>query len=207
MSTEKTKIVFSTGPFSNLVVDGYATVEDFDKDAGKAGECLEYANENLLYRGGIEEIQSKATPEIEALSGIKRATDEEKTAKAQARVKDPAATKVKPILEGFIKYVNGVKAAVTEEVWASIVAKVTEVAAATPLDASPSHRQAPVNKAITEKAVAIVALDEATREAKIAKLQATVPEFDLERDSAGVPEVPSLAKLIQTYFEKLKSEL
>lgn len=204
--SDKINIVFGTGPFENLVVHGYGSVEDFDKDAGTTGACLEFANTNLLYRGGTDEIQEKLVPEIEAISGIKRAVDEEKTAKAQSRVKDPA-TKVKPIYEKFLKYSNSVKAAVSPEVWATIEVKAKEIALSTPLDASPSHRQAPINKSITEKAVAINALDEGTREAKISKLLGVVPEFDLERDSAGVPEVPSLAKLIQTYFEKLKSEL
>jgi hypothetical protein len=198
--SDKPTLTVNTGPFKSVAVLGHASIEDFDREAGKVGAALEEADFSLIYRDTLPEIHSAVVEAIEKLSGISRNVNAEATAKLQARAKDGVT--VAPVLENFVPYANRVKANVDAEVWATIDAKFREVALATPVSAAPSVRTgggAP-SKANQEKADGLLQLDPDTLETKIEKLMAAAPAFNLARDEDGKPERVSLARLIGAWL-------
>lgn len=210
--SEKPKLVVSTGPFKNIVVLGHASVDDYDKEAGKVGSCLEDADTNVLYRSTLPDIHDKALKEVESLSSVSREANADATAKAQARenaaaIKANREAKTVTVHETPVTYFERVKALVDEATWASIDAKFREVALATPIDASPSKRVGQPPKDCQEKAAEILTRDDAGVESALAKLGTLVPNFDLETTADGRPDAMSLARFIQAYTQAQKSAL
>lgn len=198
--SDKPTLTVNTGPFKSVAVLGHASIEDFDREAGKVGAALEEADFSLIYRDTLPEIHSAVVSDIEVLSGIKRNVNADATAKLQARAK--AGVTVADVLENFVPYANRVKANVDEETWKAIDAKFREVALATAVSAAPSVRTgggAP-SKANQEKADGLLQLDADTLETKVEKLMAAAPNFSLARDEDGKPERVSLARLIGAWL-------
>jgi hypothetical protein len=205
MSTEKPKLVVTTGPFKNIIILGHSSVEERDTEAGKVGSTLEDADYSDIYRSTLPEIHDKATKVIEDLSGIPRGINEAQTAKNQARLKDGKVAK--PVKESFVDFATRVKAAVEESIWTSIDEEFRAIALATPVDASPSKRAGTASKANLEKADEILARGEDAIEETVTKLLTVVPNFDLDRDSDSKPERVSLARLVGAYVEAQKLTL
>lgn len=217
MSTEKPKLIVSIGPFDGVVVLGHSSVEERDTETGEVGSTLKDADYSDIWRSTSPEIQEKAYPEIKELAGMERSVNTEQTAKVQARA-DAIATKaakpstpVKPVYETYVNYFHKVKAAVSDDIWKEIQAKFLAVALATPVDASPSKRQGAPSKANMEKATEILTRADDAIEATIEKLKVNAPNYEVELDAEGKPEVKSLARLVGIYTDveqtKLKSTI
>lgn len=212
MSDTKPQLKVNTGPFENVILLGHETVEDYDREAGKVGACLEDADFNVIYRDTLPTIHEKATKEIVTLSGLTPATNTKQTEKNQER-ENAAATKagrtpktVKPVDETFVTYIARVKATVDGTVWSAIDTKFREIALATPVDSSPSARVGAPSKANTEKAEQILTREDSAIEAVVATMSAKATSFDLAREADGKPNVTSLAKLVGTYMNIMEQE-
>lgn len=203
--SDKPKLLVRTGPFKDVVVLGHATVEDFDREAGRVGSALEEADYNVIYRDTLPDIHDKAIDEIEKLSGLARGIDEEKTAKAKAAAKDGA--KVSDVKELPVPYFNRVKAAVDADTWKLIDEHFREVALGTPVDASPSKRSGSATKANLEKADEVLLRTPDAVEAAVSKMLTLVPTFELTRAEDGKPERVSLARLVGAFIDAQKSSV
>ena len=189
---------FSTGPF-DLKSPGPGSVEAYDVASGRGpGACLADAVTNEIYRGHIPSFWAVAVPKIEALTGISRVVDPVATAKAQSRAKEGAA--VSDVLEGWKKYIDRVFATLSDEDKKAVSDLALEVAAGLTIGPSPTRRETGPGKAFVEKANSLLA-SPTTVEEKVSKLLGLVPEFELERDEAGVPDATSLARLIKAYTD------
>ena len=193
---------YSTNSCSyKLNFNGPDTVEEYDKRAG-TGQCLEDAVSNTIYRGTLPEWQEEFAAFLEKETGIKRGVDEDATAKLKGRAKNP--DNVNPQPEKFRVYnarvkgtwVNGDdKKELQLQSWAQQVADKILV------DPAPSVRQTAATKGDLAKVDDILSKDNEYVEAKVTKLLAAVPDFDLQRDEDGKPERLSLARLLGKWIE------
>lgn len=196
MPDENTKMrSCSTGPFKNLSFIGHATAEDFDRDAGEAGACVDEADASTAYRSTLPDFHDKFTETLQQMSGMTRGVNEKATANAKAKSKTP--DKVKDIPASFVDFANSVKASVDEATWAAIDAKAREVAGTIRIDASPSQRVGAVSAEYKAKAQSW--LDTGVYEDKITQY---AEKFDLdaqavERDDNGKPTVDSLGRFVK----------
>jgi hypothetical protein len=192
-------VTVSTGPFRDLAFPGHESAEEFDREAGEVGACVEEADASVAYRSTLPEFHKTFTPIVEQLTSIKRGVNEEQTAKVKARAKDPA--KVDPVPESFIIYANRVKAQVSAEDWNALDAEARKLASTVPIDASPSKRVAGPGKDLLAKADSLLTLPADQLTAKIDKYKASV-EYEVEVDEeTGKPDRNSLARLIGRYLE------
>lgn len=174
----------------------------YDKAAGKDGATWEDACANTGYRGTLPEWAVNFVPKLVALTGVHREIDAEATEKAKKRAKDP--TNVKNVMEKFKAYNNRVR-----ETWANgdegklaqMQTLAQETADETPLDPAPSARVSAVDKAYIAKAEDILSHDEDYIEARVAKMLAMVPGFNLNRDEDDRPEKTSFGRLIAKWIE------
>jgi hypothetical protein len=198
-------ITVSTGPFKDLPFPGHESAEEFDREANEAGACVEEADASVAYRSTLPEFHKAFTPTVEQLSGVKRGTNDEATAKAKARSKTPE--KVDPVPESFITYSNRVKAQVDEAMWNKIDDAARKLSAQTAIDASPSKRMAGPGKDLLTKADSLLALPADQLQTKIDKYLGAVEGFELQTDEAtGKPERASLARLVGKYLEYLLAQ-
>ena len=198
-----TKYSFSTGPF-DLKSTGPSTVEEYDVASGRGpGACLNDAVTNEIYRGHIPTFWDKAVPAIEALTGVARNVDAVATDRAKSKAKDPAS--VKDVLEGWNKYITRVMAGLSDEDKKAVTDLAVSIADGLTIDPSPSRRESGPGKAFVEKANSLLA-SPSTVEEKVTKLLGKCPDFDLERDENGAPEVTSLARLVKAFTEALQAE-
>jgi hypothetical protein len=192
-------VTVSTGPFRDLSFPGHETAEEFDREAGEVGACAEEADASVAYRSTLPEFHKAFTPTMEQLTGIKRGVNEEQTAKAKARAKDPA--KVDPVPESFITYANRCKASMNEADWNALDAEARKLATTIPIDASPSKRIAGPGKDLLAKADSLLTLPQDQLQAKIDKYKSVV-EYELETDEeTGKPDRASFARLIGKYLD------
>lgn len=197
----------NSGPFKNLSFIGHATAEDYDREAGEVGACVEDADASVLYRSTLNpEFHDKFTPILEQMSGMTRGINTDATAKAKARAKTPeAAAKVKDVQASFVDFANSVKATVPTEVWSEIDAKAHEVASQMRIDASPSQRVGAVSA--ENKARAQSWIDSGNAESKITQYaeEYSLDVSGIERDDNGRPTVDSLGRFIKSVMsEKMK---
>src|SRR6266498_1257349 len=197
-------ITVSTGPFRDLPFPGHADAEEFDREAGEAGACVEAAAASVAYRSTLPEFHKAFTPTVESLTGVKRGVNDEATAKAKARSKTP--DKVEDVPESFITYANRVKASISETDWTALDAAARELSAQTKIDASPSKRQAGPGKDLLAKADSLLTLPADQLQAKVDKYQGAVEGFDLQTDESGKPDRASLARLVGKYLEYLLAQ-
>lgn len=203
--SDKPKLLVRTGPFKDVIVLGHASVDDFDREAGRVGSCVEEADYSVIYRDTLPEIHEAVIKDIEALSGVPRGVNAEATAKAKAAAKEGA--KVSNVLENPVPYFNRVKAAVTEDIWKEVDAKFREHALATVVDASPSKRNGAASKANLEKADEVLLRTPDAIEAAVTKMLSLVPTFDLTRDAENKPDRVSLARLVGAFIDAQKSSV
>lgn len=197
-------ITVSTGPFKDLAFPAHESAEDFDREAGEAGACVEEADASVAYRSTLPEFHRALTPQMEQLSGVKRGTNQEATDKAKARAKDPS--KVEDVPESFITWANRVKANVSESDWKALEDLARQVAAQTKIDASPSKRVAGPGKDLLAKADSLLAGPEDQLNAKVDKYLSAVEGFELERDENGKPDRASLARLVGKYLDYMLAQ-
>lgn len=199
----------STGPFKNLSFIGHATAEDYDREAGEVGACVEDADASVLYRSTLNpEFHDKFTPILQEMSGIERPVNEKATTAARTRAKTPeAAAKVKDVPASFVDYANNVKATVDAEMWNAIEAKAREVASSMRIDASPSQRVGAVSAEYKAKAQSW--LDTGDFEGKITTYaeQYDLDAQSVERDDSGKPTVDSLGRFIKQVHNARMKEL
>jgi hypothetical protein len=185
-----------------LNFNGPETVEEYDKRAGTVGQCLEDAVNNTIYRGTLPEWQEEFASVLERETGIKRSVDEDATAKLKSRAKNP--DNVGPQPEKFRVYnarvkgtwANGDTAKEAQlQTWAQQTAEKIHV------DPAPSVRQSTATKGDLAKADDIIAKDTDYIEARVQKMLALVPDFELQRDEENKPERLSLARLIAKWVE------
>lgn len=198
-------ITVSTGPFRDLPFPGHENAEEFDREAGEQGACVEEADASVAYRSTLPEFHKAFTATVEQLSGVKRGINEDATNKAKARAKDPA--KVEPVPESFITYANRVKASLSEADWKALDSAARELAAQTKIDASPGKRQAGPGKDLLAKADSLLTLPADQLSAKTDKYLGVCEGFDLQMDEAtGKPERTSLARLVGKYLEYMLAQ-
>jgi hypothetical protein len=188
---------------------GPATVEDFDAKAGEPGACLAGAIKDEIYRGTLPAFHRALTPKLEALTGVKREVDAEKTAAAKAKAKNP--DNVADILVSFKSYLKDAEAKFVGEQpddESKAVARkqiddlMKEVALTIEIDPSPTVKgEAFVKKGDLAKADSILSRSDEEIDAKVSQFLAAVPDYDLARDDDGKPERKSFAKLIGLYLE------
>lgn len=193
------QLKYNTGPFKDLVFQGHDDAEAYDKQAGETGSCVESADYNDWWRSGLPSAQPVFAKIIEEKSGVKRGTDEGATEKARQRAKDKG--NVSPVEEKFVTYANRAKAGTDPALWKEIEVAVSAASAAISADSSPSARMRGPDKGAIAKAQDVLSRDEAGIEAAVEKMLGSVPNFDLVRDSEGVPEETSLARLVQEYMK------
>ena len=139
----------------------------------------------------------------DALTGVTRNVDQVATDRAKSKAKDPAS--VKDVLEGWNKYITRVMAGLDEAAQKEVHALAASIADGLTIDPSPSRRETGPGKAFVEKANSLLA-SPSTLEEKVTKLLGKCPDFDLERDETGAPEVTSLARLVKAFTEALQAE-
>lgn len=207
MSDETTLRKVTTGPFKNLAFPGHATAEDFDREAGKAGDCVEEADASVAYRSTLPEFHEKFTETLESMSGMKRGVNTAATDKAKARAKDPA--KVKDVPASFVDFANEVKAKLSEEDWKVIDEAARNMALQVPIDASPSKRPGGIPKDCKEKAESWSTLPTDELEGKITKYadEYSLDVSIIERDAANKPTVDSLGRFIKAIMDARNKEL
>jgi|SRR5580765_8733823 len=184
-----------------LTFPGPDTVEEYDKRAG-IGQCLEDAVSNTIYRGTLPEWQEEFAAFLEKETGVKRGVDEDATAKLKGRAKNP--DNVNPQPEKFRVYnarVKGTWGNGDSNKEAQLQGWAQQVADRITVDPAPSIRQTAATKGDLAKVDDILSKDQDYVEAKVAKLLAAVPDFDLQRDEDGRPERLSLARLLGKWIE------
>lgn len=187
-----------------LKFKGPATVEDYDRVAGKVGACLEDASENTMYRSTLPEWQDEFSKVLEERTGQKRTVNEKATADARGRSKNP--DKVKDILETVRVYHNRVTAGMSDEDKKALAAEAQRIADGIVVDPSPSKRAAGLSKDLRNKADSLLTLPTDQLEAKVTKFMDKVPGFEVERDEANKPTPESLGRLIGQYLDALLAE-
>ncbi len=187
-------------------VPGPSTYAEYDEKAGKPDAALEDAVASEIWRGTLPKWQREFTPKLEALTGITRQVDEEKTAAAKKVAKNPK--NVSDILEKFSAFAKRARGAFLagkegDELAAAeaqLNALAQEVAETTPVDPSPSSREAAASKSSLAKADAVLLLEDDEIEAKVQKIMDVVPTISIDRDeNTGKPTRNSLAKAIDAW--------
>lgn len=198
MSEEQTlkQYDFTTGPF-DLVSSGPATADAYDAIAG-AGECVADAVSNTIYRSHIPAFWDAFLPKVTELTGSPLQVDTEATAKAKARAK--VADNVKPVNEKASTYIKRLMASLDDAAKAEVTKLAQGVASALTIDVSPAAKKEGTSrgpsKDLLNKADSVLVLDADAREEKITKWSAMLDDsFTLERDSEGVPNRISLARM------------
>ena len=181
----------------DLVFNGPATAEEYDKAAGRVNASVEDAVSNTIYRATLPKWQKAFVEVLTALTGVKREVDAIATAKAVARAKDGAKTE--DVLEKATKYIeraSSIYAGDDKDKLAELATAAQSCADSIPVDPSASVRQGGINKGWLAKAEDILGRDEDAQEATIAKLLSVVPDYVLDRDEDGKAEKTSLARLV-----------
>lgn len=208
------KVKVDSGELTDLVFNGYDTIEEYDKDAG-AGENGVSAgmldlNKSLVWRSTLPEFQDGFEKVVAELSGVARGVDEKATELKRSRVKKTgdeakdaeAVAKVKDIPEKFIAFVRRAKAAMTAEAFAELQVKAREYALTVKVDASPSRTPSGPPKDALAKADSILTRGPDGIAETIAKMQQVVPDFELETEDDGVtPTRDSLARYVVAWRE------
>jgi hypothetical protein len=198
-------ITVSTGPFRDLAFQGHDSAEDFDREAGVVGACVEEGDTSIAYRSTLPEFHKAFTPQMEQLSSVKRGVNAEATARAKSRAKDPS--KVVDVPESFITYANRVKAGLSDADFKALDAAARALAATIKIDASPSKRVAGPGKDLLAKADSLLTLPADQLQAKVDKYLSVAEGFDLETDeTTGKPERTSLARLVGKYLDHMLSQ-
>lgn len=188
-------------------VPGPSTVEEYDAKAGKEGSCLSDAVASEIWRGTLPAWQKAFSPKLAELTGVDRLVDEVKTAAAKAAAKNPE--NVSDVLEKFSSFCkralgsfySGKEGEELKAAQAEVQVLAQAVAETTPVDPSPSSRESGASKAAKDKADSILAEDDDVIEAKVAKIQAVVPDVVIDRDAeSGKPTRDSLAKAIDAWM-------
>lgn len=188
-------------------VPGPATVEDYDAAAGKPGSALEDAVASEIWRGTLPKWQREFTPKLEALTGIKREVDAAKTEAAKKSAKNPE--NVSDVLEKFSSFAKrargsflaGLEGDALAAAEAQLNALAQEVAETTPVDPSPTSREAAASKASLAKADSILLLEDDEIETKVQKIMDVVPSVSIDRDeNTGKPTRTSLARAIDAWM-------
>lgn len=134
-----------------LLLQAFATAEEFDQAGGRVGLCVEEANRNLIYRSWNPEFRDTFCEELEKLSKINRKTKVEKKADGTDKI---------VIDEKEVAYVNRVRleSDLTEE---DLQELAERVASGIKLDPSPSTRSKKAPKEIVAAAETIMSNIEA----------------------------------------------
>jgi hypothetical protein len=183
-----------------LRFNGPESVEEYDQKAKKAGQCLEDAADNTIYRKTLPEWQDAFALILAKETGIARGVD----AAATAKLKERAKGEVKDLPERFKLYNARIKAtwANGDEGKEARLNELAQLAAdKVEIDPSPSDRVSAAQKGDLAKAGDILDHDYDYVEAKVNKMLAKVPGYDLTRDDEGKPEQASLARLIARWIE------
>ena len=85
----ETKKYQTTSCGYNLNFSGPATVEDFDKRAGKPGQCLENGVTKILWHETLPEWQEAFAEVLHERTGIARQVDEAATASREGQKQEP----------------------------------------------------------------------------------------------------------------------
>jgi hypothetical protein len=185
-----------------LAFNGPDTVEVYDQKAGKAGAALEDAVNNTIYRGTLPEWQDEFAHVIASRTGVPRGTDAAATAKVKERSK---SNDVKDVPERFKTYNNRIRetwAGEDQEKLKQLDGWAQEVADKIEVDPGPSARVSAAAKGDLTKADDILEHELDYIEAKVAKMLAKVPDYELVRDAEdNKPERQSLARLIGKWIE------
>lgn len=204
-------ITVNSGPHKDLQFPGHESVEDFDKQANQVGACLEEGDTSIVYRSTLPTAHEEFTKILHTNSkGIKRGSNEEATAAAQARADKAAAlkgkpsVKVNPVDESYITFSNRVRGSVDDPEWKALDELVHEKAKTIAVDSSPGSRQKGPSKNALSKADDILGDSADSREKRISKLLNSVEGFELERDAENVPDKTSLARLIDAFFNQVE---
>lgn len=200
---------FSTGVFEDLLSNGPGSVEIYDTQAGEVDACLNSAVNNVILRSHIPQFWKAFVPQVETLTGTERVVNADATAKAKAKAKPDA--KVSDILEGWNPYITRVWAGADDVLKAKLNTLAFETAASLEISVAPASREGSgQSKALAPffaNADKVLALEVDLRESKLTKLLAIVGDFDLERDTDGVPDRTSLAKLFKAWNDKMTADL
>ena len=183
-----------------LAFNGPSSVDEYDQKATKAGQCLEDAVNNTIYRGTLPEWQEEFAKVLAQKTSIAREVD----AAATAKLKERAKGEVRDLPERFKIYNARVKAT-----WANgdeakekdLQAWAQETADRIEVDPSPTQRVSAAQKGDLTKADDVLDHDADYIESKVSKMLAKVPDFALARDDENKPERTSLAKLIGKWIE------
>ena len=195
-----TKTYESSSCGYTLKFNGPASVEEFDKRAGRDGACLDNSVLKIVWHETLPEWQEAFAEVLHQRTGIPRQIDEAATARVRAKSKNPQ--NVTPLNERLRAYnervhaewVNGdeTKKAQLQE-WAQEVASKIDV------DPSTATPTTAAQKGDLAKANDILSHDSDYIEERITKLLSKVPDFDLLRDEDGKPDAQALARLINRY--------
>lgn len=191
---------FSTGPFENLVSKGPGSVEVFDAQAGEPGACLNGAIKDTIFRSHIPQFWKALLPKVEKEFGLERRVDEDATAKAKAKAKNPEG--VQSVKEGWNSYMKRLVASLKDDT--SAIAKLNTMAAETALEleisVAPAQRGGPkIAAQFFKMADSVLALDPDSRDARIAE---KLGDVDLDRDADGTPDRDKLAAAIADWASK-----
>lgn len=197
---------------------GPASVEDYNRKAGREGATLEDAVGAEIAWGTLPEWASQFVARLEKLTGVPtRGIDEKATEKAKAAATtDEAKAKVKSVKEKEKSYIGRVRAAVdagqvTDENGNPVTAEALkalaqQVADQIEIDPSPSKRTGAPRKDDLEKADALLAGDADELEAKLSAWSQDI-DFDLQRDDSGRPVRESLARFVGKRVDFVRSSL
>lgn len=180
----------------DLVFNGPATAEEYDKAAGRVNASVEDAVSNTIYRATLPKWQKAFVEVLAALTGVTRDVDAAATAKAVARSKEGKADEVLEKATKYIERASSIYAGDDKDKLAELAAAAQTCADSIPVDPSASVRQGGINKGWLAKAEDILGRDEDAQEATIAKLLSVVPDYVLDRDEDGKAEKTSLARLV-----------
>lgn len=207
MADENAVATYETNSLGfKLKFKGPGTVEEYDRIAGKLGQCLEDGIDNVIYRSTLPDWQDKFGEYLEGIYG-KRQVNQVGTDAAKARSKTP--DKVADIMETWKRFKNRVLAGASEADLAELAIKAQEIADGISVDPSPGKQRGGVRKDLREKAQSILTLPLDQLETKITALLDEVPGYDLERDSDNDnrPTEESLARLVGEIMAKRLREV
>jgi hypothetical protein len=188
-----------------LRFNGPATVEEYDQAAGRVGACLEDACDNTIYRGTLPEWMRAFAVRLEEMTGTKRGTDAEATARAKARSKKP--DDVKDVPEKVKAFHARVTASMSDADKNALNAVAQEVADTIAIDPSPAKRVSGPDKQLLGKADSLLTLPDDQLDEKVEKMIGRVEGFELQRDENDRPDRSSLARLVGRYLEALMTEV
>ena len=197
---------FSTGPFT-LSCSGPSTVEEYN---ATGANVVEDAVGGCIAWDHIPSLHEKICKVVEGLTGIARGIDEKATLDAKAKKAD-----AKDVPEKAVRYMRRAVASLTKEVDGlpmpdeaaikALNASVqSEIADKSPIDVSPGTRRTTAGKEATTIAEDVLSRSPDDIEAAVLKIAEKAQGFDLARDSAGTPELESLAMMIRVAIDGAK---